>query len=131
MPHLLGGRERPAGVSQVHIVERRARERRRGDPHARRLERGEDRRERTRALVRASTEDATVERGLANAADGSERGERGPIRVRELDDESVAAQLALQLVRRPGGDDAAAIGDREPGGEPVGLLEGSGSSAGR
>ena len=35
----------------------------------------------------------------------------------------VAAQLALQRVRRAAGDDPPAVDDRELGGQPVGLLE--------
>jgi hypothetical protein len=39
----------------------------------------------------------------------------------ELD--GVAPEFALELVGGAFGDDAAAVDDREPGGEPVGLLE--------
>src|SRR6266540_5471514 len=76
-----------------------------------------------RSFVCTRTQDASVEHRLAHTGDQCERGECAVDATVQLDDESVAAQLALQLVRRAGRDDASAIDDREPLGETVGFLE--------
>ena len=89
-----------------------------------RLERGQHRRHRRSAVVRAGAQRAAVERDLARLGHALERGARGrPVAVGQLDLDRVAAQLALERVRRAAGHDPPAVDDRELRRQPVGLLE--------
>src|SRR2546428_5693712 len=60
--------------------------------------------ERACAVVGACAQYATVERRLPHAVQRRNRLECPPAHLGELDDERVAAELALQLVRRSGSD---------------------------
>ena len=116
--------EGAAGVAEVHVVERRPRDRGRGDAQAAALERRDDGRDRGGAVVDAGPERAAVHVELRDAGQAAKR--RGAVAVPGLDQldlHGVAAQLALQLLGAALGDDAAAVDDHEPRGEPVGLLE--------
>ena len=123
-PHLRRRRalraERPAGVAQVDVVERRPGD---GRPtataHAGRSSAAEHRRHggapsSARARTPAAVDRATVAAGRPRAARSAAAAPR-PRRVGQLDVDRVAAQLALQLVGGALGDDAAAVDDREPG----------------
>ena len=89
-----------------------------------RLERGQHGRYRCAAVVCAGAQRAAVELDVVDARDAAECDTRaGDLGVRELDLDRVAVELALELVGRAVRDDPSAIDDREPRGEPVGLLE--------
>src|SRR5438093_590582 len=58
------------------------------------------------------------------AANAGQRGQSGgDVVLGEFDDHRVAAQLALERFRRPLHDHPAGVDDRQPRGEPVGLVE--------
>src|SRR5580658_4306251 len=115
--------ESTAGVAQVDVLERRARGGHRGRLDAVRLERAEYGRYRGGPVAGPGAERATVEGDLDDADDAVE----GAMRVRatllsQLNLDRVAREVALEPVGGTFHDDATAIDDRDPGGEPVGLL---------
>src|SRR5215218_10217531 len=98
--------------------------RRRGNAQAAPLEGTDDGGNGGGAVFDAGAEQAPLERQLADADDlrhGRRRLAVGGFAQLDLD--GVAAQLALELLGSSLDDDTAAVDDREPGGEPVGLLE--------
>jgi hypothetical protein len=110
---------------EVDVVQGRPRGRDRGDGEPSGIERREDRRDRVRAVRDACPELPPLDGGLAGAVDRRHRVRRllgASIESGELDGDRVAAQRSLQLLRPPLHDDTAAAHDRDPLGQPVGLL---------
>ena len=89
-----------------------------GDTDAGALERGEHRRDGGRAAVGPGAQRAAVDERLADAGDARRGPDRSLVgRLGQLDDDGVAPQLGLQLVRRAVGDDPPVVDDRQPAGE--------------
>ena len=122
---LVLGSEVASGGVEVDVVERRPATVTDATRDALRLERRQDpgngarrRSRRGRAACRPSTTTSSTSPSAATIAAGVVGAP-----VRELERDRVAAQLALERVRRALGDDPAAVDDRERVGELVGLLE--------
>ena len=95
------------------------------DTDAGALERREDGRDGGGTALRAGAQRATVDQRLTDAGDTRDGVDRSRVgaAVGQLDDDRVAAQLGLQLLRRAGRDDPAAVDDGELAGEAIGLVE--------
>ena len=88
------------------------------------LQRREHGRHRGRAVLGPGAQESAVDAEPAQARQALEGREGVAVaRLDQLDLDGVAAQLALELLRRPLGDNTPAVDDREPRSEAVGLLE--------
>ena len=113
------------GMAQVDVVEGRPRDGRGAHGDAGRLDGGDGRRDDACAVVGAGAHGSALADDLVEQRDPGEALGRNGSRcgVGQLEDEAVAAQLALELVGSPGCDDASVVDDGEPIGEVVGLVE--------
>jgi hypothetical protein len=105
-------------VAEIDVVERRARDGDGRDGEAARLERLQDTRHGARAVLGAGVQRAAVEDDLAHAGDVLEGVADGAVAAAfaiELDVHGVAAQVGLEPLGRPLGDDLAAVDDGEAG----------------
>ena len=121
----LGALEPAPGRLQEHVVQRRARDRDRPDPDRRarpggaRSRRSSRRRPRRRARARPARRPPAP----ARAARRSPPRCAAASAPSELDRDHVVADLRLQALGRPLGDDLAGVDDRHPVAELVGLLQ--------
>jgi len=122
---LVGVGETAASVTQVHVVERRARHRRGPHRQARVIERSEDGWQGRCAFVGAGADVRAVHPDLAHGRhplqDGQQPAAFGVISEFYL--HGVAVELPLEFVGCALGDDAPPVHDDKVASEPVGFLE--------
>jgi hypothetical protein len=112
-----------AGVVEIHVVERRPRDRDGPGRGSRRVERGEDGGRGLGAALDARVEARSVDEYLVHSVERLDGGGGAVSGRSKVDGHRLASKLALEVVRPAFDDDLAPADDRDALGQPIGLLE--------